>query len=260
MVITGAAHGLGQALCHRFGAEGARIAALDQDREGLAGLETGLRGAGVEVLTVPCDVSVEAECIEAIEAVRRRFGGLDLLVNNAGISHRSRFTDTDPEVIRRVMAVNFEGAVHCTRAALPDLLERRGMVIAIASVAGFAPLVARTGYAASKHAMVGFFESLRAEVEPRGVRVLVVCPAFIRTGIGRNALGGDGKPLGREQVVVGGRSAPEQVARRIVSAAARGHRLLLPDPVARASWWLWRLAPGLYRRLMARRLEGELRP
>lgn len=257
VVITGAASGLGAALTERFVRAGARIAALDIDADGLTALEARV-GDGADLLTVLCDVTREDQCTAAMSLARDRFGGVDLLVNNAGITHRSSFGVTAPDVIRRVMAVNFDGAVHCTRAALPELIQRRGMVIAISSVAGFAPLIARTGYAASKHALAGFMESLRAEVTPLGVRVLVVYPGFIATAIGRNALDAHGRPIGREQEVVGPRSDPGRIADRIVRAAAGGRQRLRPDWVSRSSWWLWRLAPGLYHRVMYRRLRREL--
>jgi short-subunit dehydrogenase len=190
--------------------------------------------------------------------VAREFGRLDLLVNNAGISHRSAFAATDPAVLRRVMEVNFFGAVHATRAALPHLQRSRGLVIAISSVAGFSPLIARTGYAASKHAMHGFFESLRTEVADDGIDVMMVCPAFVATGIDVHALGADGGPAGHAQLIVGRRLTPQAVADRIHDGAARGKRLLLIGRTARQAWWLSRLAPSLYARLMARRLRGEM--
>jgi short-subunit dehydrogenase len=156
------------------------------------------------------------------------------------------------------MEVNFFGAVHCTKAALPHLLAARGLVIAISSVAGYTPLIARTGYAASKHAMHGFFESLRTEVAPEGVGVMMVCPSFIATHIDRNAIGGDGRPVRHAQVTTGERLQPDAVAERIFAAAQRDQRLLLVGRTARAAWWVSRLAPALYDRLMARRLRGEL--
>jgi NAD(P)-dependent dehydrogenase (short-subunit alcohol dehydrogenase family) len=140
------------------------------------------------------------------------FGALDGLVNNAGISHRSLFQDTDPAVIRRVMEVNFFGAMQMTHAALPHLLQTRGMVTAISSVAGYAPLLGRTGYAASKHALHGFFDSLRTEVEERGVGVTLVCPSFIATGIGGAALGGQGTSPTSARITTGGESSPDDIA------------------------------------------------
>jgi len=256
VVVTGAAGGLGCALALRFGAAGARIVALDRDAAVLQGLTF---PGGTDAVRIACDVSSEADCLRAMAEARRAFGGVDVLINNAGITHRSAFAATRPEVIRRVMAVNFFGALHCTHAALEDLLARRGMVIAVSSVAGFAPLIARTGYAASKHALHGFFDSLRTEVEPSGVKVLLVCPSFIQTGIEKNALAGDGGPARHPQSIVGGRSTPEAMAERIFRAAEGEQRLLLPDRISRLSWWVSRLAPRFYERQMVKKLGKELR-
>jgi short-subunit dehydrogenase len=156
------------------------------------------------------------------------------------------------------MDVNFYGAIHCTKAALPRLIERRGLVIAISSVAGYTPLIARTGYAASKHALHGFFESLRTELAPQGVHVMMACPSFIATQIDRNALGGDGQPVRHAQVTIGRPLTPDAAAQQIVAGAARDRRLLLIGRTARIAWWVSRLAPALYEKLMARRLRGEL--
>lgn len=258
VVVTGAAGGLGRALCLRFGAAGARIVALDRDASALSGLLGELQARGVSTHAEACDVSRADDCRRSIATAIRTFGGIDVLVNNAGITHRSAFAATRPEVIERVVAVNFLGAMHCTHAALETLLARRGMIVVVSSVAGFAPLIARTGYAASKHALHGFFGSLRTEVEPLGLKVLLVCPSFIATGIERNALGGDGNPVRHSQSIVGTRTTPEAIAEKILAAAARERRLLLPDPVSRSSWWVSRLAPGLFDRLMARKLAREM--
>jgi len=255
VIVTGAAGGLGRALCLRFAAAGARIVALDRDAAVLQGLTF---PDGVDAIRLGCDVSNEADCLDAMAEARRAFGGIDVLINNAGITHRSAFAHTESAVIRHVMEVNFFGALHCTHAALSDLVARRGMVIAISSVAGFAPLIARTGYAASKHALHGFFDSLRSEVEPAGVKVLLVCPSFIQTGIEKNALAGDGGPARHPQAIVGMRATPEAMAERIFQAASREQRMLLPDRVSRLSWWVSRLAPRLYERLMVRKLGKEM--
>ena len=259
VLVTGAAGGLGRALALGFSAAGARIVALDRDAAGLDSLRAELESAGRDCLALPCDVTDATACERAIAAGVERFGRLDVLVNNAGLSHRSAFAHTDLAVIRRVMEVNFFGAVNCTRAALPALVAARGLVIAVSSVAGYTPLIARTGYAASKHAMHGFFESLRTEVAPQGVAVMMVCPSFIATRIDRNALGGDGQPVRHAQVTVGEPLTAEAAARRIVAAAARRPRLLFIGRTARQAWWLSRIAPALYERIMARRLRDELR-
>ena len=260
VVVTGAAGGLGRALCLRFGRAGARVAALDREAAALDSLLGELHLAGVSAIGAVCDVAVEEDCLKAIAEAKQCFGAIDVLVNNAGITHRSAFAHTETAVIRRVMTVNFFGALHCTHAALDELVARRGMVVAISSVAGFAPLIARTGYAASKHALHGFFDSLRTELEPLGVRVMLVCPSFIQTGIEKNALDGHGHAARHPQAIVGVRASPEAIADRIFQAATRERRLLLPDRVSRASWWVSRLAPRLYARLMVAKLQKEMQP
>jgi NAD(P)-dependent dehydrogenase (short-subunit alcohol dehydrogenase family) len=260
VVVSGAGGGLGRALVLRFARAGARVAALDRDTAALADLGHEQALAADRLLTVACDVTDETACRDAIDAVLERWGRLDVLVNNAGISHRSAFESTGTAVLRRVMEVNLFGAIHLTRPALPALRQARGLVIAISSVAGYTPLIARTGYAASKHALHGFFGSLRSELAPSGVGVMLVCPSFIATSIDRNALGPDGGPAGHAQVVVGRRLPADEVAARIVAGAARGRRQLLIGGTAVAAWWLSRLAPALYERIMARRLRDEMAP
>jgi short-subunit dehydrogenase len=258
VLVTGAGGGLGRAMASGFAAAGARIAALDKDAASLESLRSDLEARGTECLALTCDITDADACAGAVAAAVKRFGTLDVLVNNAGMSHRSGFAATGLDVIRRVMAVNFFGAVHCTKAALPHLVEQRGLIIAISSVAGYTPLIARTGYAASKHAVHGFFASLRTELEPQGVDVMIVCPSFVATRIDRNALGGDGQPVRHAQLTVGRPLTAEAAAGRVLAAAQRGQRLVLIGRTARAAWWLSRLAPRLYERIMARRLRGEL--
>ena len=256
--MTGAGGGLGRAIALRFAQAGARIAAVDKDASGVEQLQGEIEGRGGQCLALPCDITDAEACARAVAAAVERFGTLDVLVNNAGMSQRSGFAATDLAVIRRVMDVNFHGAVHCTKAALPHLLAARGLIVAVSSVAGYTPLIARTGYAASKHAMHGFFESLRTELAPAGVDVMMVCPSFIATRIDRNALGGDGQPVRHAQVTIGDPLSPDTVAERIFAGAERRRRLLLVGRTAWQAWWVSRLAPGLYEKLMARRLKGEL--
>jgi NAD(P)-dependent dehydrogenase (short-subunit alcohol dehydrogenase family) len=255
VVVTGAAGGLGAALCRAFGRAGARVAALDVDAQGLHALADALRVEGIEALALPCDITDEAACHAAVAAAARALGGIDVLVNNAGISARALLRDTAPAVIRRVMAVNFFGAVHATQAALPSLVARRGRIVVISSIAGFAPLVGRTAYAASKHALHGFFDSLRGEQPELGVTL--VCPSFIATGIERAALGGDGQPARAPRHTVAGEAAPDAVAAAIVAAARRRQRLCLPATTSRLAWWASRLAPRFYERQMLRRVGAE---
>ena len=258
VVISGAASGLGRALVLRFAGGGSRIVALDRDAAALELLRQELAAAGCEALTLPCDVTDEQACTSAMAAATARFGRIDAVINNAGISHRSPFEATGTAVLRRVMEVNLFGAIHLTRPALPSLRQSRGLIVAISSVAGYTPLIARTGYAASKHAVHGFFESLRTEVAADGIDVMLVCPSFIATGIDRNALGPDGRAVTHAQVVIGPQLQPDAVADRVFHGCERSQRLLLIGRTAWAAWWIGRLAPSLYERIMARKLRGEM--
>jgi NAD(P)-dependent dehydrogenase (short-subunit alcohol dehydrogenase family) len=205
-----------------------------------------------------CDVTDPGQCAKAIAAARERFGGIDVLIANAGVSHRSLFLETELAVYRRVMDVNFFGALQLVKAAQEALLATRGQVVAISSVAGFAPLLGRSGYCASKHALQGFFGTLRAELAPHGVKVLVVCPGFTATGIEHHALDGRGAPAAHPQSRVGRQARPEDVADAVYQALRRGRRELVLTPVGRLSRWLVRLSPRVYEHLMTRSLRVEL--
>lgn len=257
VVVTGGASGIGLSTARRFAAEGAHVALLDRDVEGARAEAQRLVSEGHRALAFPCDVCDENSCRRAMAEVLETFGGIDVLVNNAGVSHRSLFADTESAVLRRVMDVNFFGAVSCTRAALPSLLERGGTVVAVSSVAGFAPLVGRTGYAASKHALHGFFDSLRSEVGHRGVQVMLVCPSFTDTAIDRHAVAGDGKAAAPSKVTVGKLASPDEIASAIVLGVRRGARQVLPTSLSRSAWWLSRLAPSMYARAMLAKQGAE---
>jgi NAD(P)-dependent dehydrogenase (short-subunit alcohol dehydrogenase family) len=258
VVITGGAGGIGRALARRFGRVGAKIAIVDLPSSPLGEARDELETMGIESIALPCDITDVEQVGRTVEAVRDRFGPIDVLINNAGIVHRSAFAETRPEVFRRVMEVNLFGALHCTQACLSDLLASRGLIIVISSIAGLAPLYGRSGYAASKHAMHGLFESLGAEVAEKGVGVLMVCPSFVASGLEASTLGGDGKRVTRPRSKVGQLGNPDAVAAEVLKAAEAGRRRLVLTPVGKTSAVLSRLAPGLYERLMIRSLRSEL--
>ncbi len=253
-VITGGAGGIGRALADALEARGARVALLDLDESALA---AAVADRGGRPLAVRCDVTDADDCRAAIDRVVAELGGVDVLVNNAGISHRSPFAQTDVAVFRKVVDVNLMGAVYCTHAALPSLLERRGRIVAISSIAGFAPLLGRTGYAASKHALHGFFDSLRAELRPSGVSVTLVCPYFTDTAMRTSALDGQGNAASEPPPSMVTPLRPEAVAEAVVDGCLAGRRLVVPGAIGRASWWVSRLAPKAYEALMLRSQKGE---
>jgi NAD(P)-dependent dehydrogenase (short-subunit alcohol dehydrogenase family) len=258
VVITGGAGGIGRALARSFGGAGAKIAIVDLPSSPLGMAREELASAGIEALALPCDITDREQVRDAMATIREAFGSIDVLINNAGIVHRSAFADTQPEVFRRVMEVNLFGALHCTQACMDDLVANRGLIIAVSSIAGLAPLYGRSGYAASKHAMHGLFESLGAEVADKGVGVLMVCPSFVASGIEASALGADGKRIDRPRSKIGRLGAPDDVAVEVLKAARSGRRRLVLTPLGKTSALLSSLAPGLYERLMIRKLRSEL--
>lgn len=258
-VVTGAAGGLGRSLCHELVRLGARVSALDIDEAALRDLvasDVSGRLSGHRL-----DITDAEACHRVFEQVREEGGPVEVIVLNAGITHFSTVEDVALKTIEQVMSVNFLGAVNCTKAALPDLLDRRGQVVVISSVAGFAPLFGRCAYSASKHALHGFFETLRCEVRDRGVNVLMICPSFIDTQRDRPDAGspyaGAARP-GSARVTVGEVISPEEAAREIVGAIAKRREQLLVGRVAKQSYWLRRLVPGLVDSIMTRRARDEL--
>ncbi len=257
-MITGAGGGIGLATARHFAAQGARVALLDVNAGALEDAARALAAEGHEALAIRCDVRDEAACRAAVEQTVRAWGGVDVLVNNAGISHRSLLARTDSKVLHRVMDVNFFGAVNCTQAALTSILARRGSIVAISSVAGFSPLVGRAGYAASKHALHGFFDSLRTEIERGGVHVMLVCPSFVDTAIDVHALDGEGASLTKgRKVITGALDTPDSVAAAIVDGVARRRRLMVLGTLGKSAWWLSRLLPSVYARVMLNKQGAE---
>ena len=258
MVVTGGAGGIGRALAHAFGTEGARIAVVDLPSSPLDETAGELCDAGTEAVAFPCDITDPDQVSATMARVRDDVGPVDVLINNAGVTHRSAFAETRPEVFRRVMEVNLFGALHCTQACLDDLIAQRGMIITVSIIAGVAPLYGRTGYSASKHALHGLFESIGAELADDGVHVLMVCPSFVESGLEASTMGADGERIDRPRSKVGQLRQPDQVAAAVVKAARSGRRRLVLTPVGKTSALLSFVAPGLYERLMVRNLRSEL--
>ncbi len=251
VVVTGAASGIGRELTKRWVSLGARVAMLDIDRQGLDTLSQALPQG--RTLAIPTDICDAIACEKAVEDVVAAWGRINILANNAGISHHSEFRNTKISVLRRVMEVNFFGTVNLTHAALPELLKSQGRIVVLSSVAGFAPLIGRTGYAASKHALHGFFDTLRAELRCDSVSVTLACPTFTKTAIDDNAMAGDGGSLRNgKKKVVGKLLRPEDVAEVIVDACEKRQDRVLISPLAKASYWLSRLVPPAYERAMRR--------
>ncbi len=258
VVVTGGASGIGKAIGMQFAANGARIALIDMDVEGLRVCEQEFAKKGWDVTGIACNVTHENECLAAMNNIKAHYGGIDVLVNNAGITVRDAFLHTEMVAYRQVMEVNFFGALYCTKAAMESLIASKGMLIVISSIAGVAPLPGRTGYCASKHALHGLFETLRIELKAHAVHVLIACPTFVKTNLQTRALGGDGKPAAHPQSTMGKVQSAEKTAKVIYAAAIKNKKRVILTPMGKAAFWLNRLMPELYARVIANRFKSEL--
>ena len=256
VVITGASKGIGAELARQLAAKGAKLVLAARGEKELEAVAGECRKAGAAVVTVKADVAEERDCQAIAAGAVIAFGRIDTLVNNAGVSMWARFEDIeDVSVLERIMRVNYMGAVYCTRHALPHLRESRGRLVGISSLAGRIGVPTRTGYAASKHAMTGFFDSLRIELAGSGVTVTMVYPGFVSTGIRENATGPDGKPILVSPVREGEVMTVEDCARRIVRGIERRDREVVMTARGKMGLWLRLLAPGLVDRIARRAIE-----
>lgn len=188
VVITGASSGIGEATAYEFAAKGANLVLAARSVEKLNEVKLRCEQLGVKVLVVKCDVSEEKQCEKLVKEALGAFSGIDVLINNAGISMRALFNDCDLSVIKQVMDINFWGSVYCTKYALPYLLKAKGSVVAVSSLAGIAGLPGRTGYSASKFALAGFMQSLRIENLKNDLHVGIVYPGYTASNIRNTAL------------------------------------------------------------------------
>jgi short-subunit dehydrogenase len=251
-VVTGASQGIGRALALELASQRSRLVLAARDAEALGRVALECEARGAEALAVPTDVADEAACRALIAAGVARFGGLDVLVNNAGIGMLARFEEvTDLSLYERLMRVNYLGSVYPTWHALPHLRRSRGQVVAISSLAGLNGVPGRTAYAATKHAQVGFFDSLRIELRGSGVSVTVIAPYFVRSEIRRRSPGPDGRTVEASPVHEDEVMTAEECARLIVRAMAKRKRLLVMTLTGRLGRFLKLVAPGLVDRLAA---------
>jgi len=257
VAITGASKGIGAELARQLAAKGAKLVLAARGEKELAEIADDCRRAGASAVTATADVAIERDCQAVVATALEAFGRLDTLVNNAGASMWARFEDIeDMSILQRIMQVNYMGAVYCTRHALPHLRASRGRIVGISSLAGRVGVPTRTGYSASKHAMTGFFDSLRIELAESGVTVTMIYPGFVATGIRENAAGPDGKPIRVSPVNEGRVMSVEDCARRIVTAIERREREVVMTARGRIGLWLKLIAPSLVDRIAQRAIEA----
>ena len=258
ILITGGTSGIGRACALEFGRAGYQVVITGRDQARLADMAQALAAAGITHLTVQADVGERTAAARAVQATIDRFGRLDVLLNNAGLSMRARFQDTDLNVLEQLMQTNFFGTVYSTKFALPHLLESKGSIVGISSIAGFRGLPGRTGYSASKFAMNGFLEALRTELLGQGVHVLLAAPGFTESNIRRAALAADARPHNeaprRDE---GQMMSSEEVARRLLLAVRRRQRTLVLTGLGKLTVFLNKWLPGLTDRLVLNNFRKE---
>jgi len=259
VVLTGASVGIGREMALQLAGKGGpgrpelSLGLAARDGAKLEEVAALCRERGAQTLVVPTDVGVESECERLIERVALAFGGIDMLLLNAGQDMGARLDElADPSVLERIMRVNYLGPAWLTRAALPLLKARRGRIVVVSSLAGLTGVPTRTGYAASKHALHGFFDSLRIELAGSGVSVTLACPDFVKSEIHRRALGPNGKAVGKSPLREERIMTAARCAALILEAAEGRRRMALLSLRGRLGRYVQVFLPGLIDRIAAR--------
>jgi dehydrogenase/reductase SDR family member 7B len=246
--VTGASSGIGEALCHALASRGASLVLSARRADALKQVQAACSNPD-QHFALPLDLVAPESFAPAFKNVVERFGRLDILVNCAGISQRGKALETELLVDRHLMELNYFGPVALTKVVLPSMIARGdGQIVVVSSLMGKLALPGRGAYAASKHALHGFFDALRAEVENQGVAVTIVCPGYIRTNASFNALEGDGTPHNKWDKDIKGGMDPEKCARKIVRAIENRCREVDICGKERLGLYLHRYAPGLFHR------------
>jgi short-subunit dehydrogenase len=252
--ITGASSGIGEALAMALATRGANLIlsarnTTELDRVAQAARKAGAASAEVQVL----DLEDTALLPGIVAKVLQEYGPVDILINNGGISQRSYALETQTAVEERLMRINYLGTIVLTKAILPSMLERKsGHIAVVTSLTGKFGSPLRSGYAASKHALHGFFDSLRAELALSPVKITLICPGFVRTRISYNALTGDGSPQGLMDKATERGISPELLAKQTLNAIQKGKEELYTGGWEVIGVYVKRFFPGLFSRLIAK--------
>jgi short-subunit dehydrogenase len=256
VVITGASAGIGLEIARMLAREGASLVLAARNPAILAEAAESCRELGARVLAIPTDVADRDQCRELIEKAVAEFGRIDTLINNAGISMHARFDELrDIDAVERITAINYFGSVYYTWYALPYLKKTKGRLVAISSLTGRNGVPTRTLYSGTKHAMAGFFDSLRIELKQDGVSVTVIYPGFVATDIAERALGPDGKPLGTRPVNKNAIMSVEECARQTIEAVAERKREVIMTRRARLGMLMKAIWPDIVDRIAERGIK-----
>lgn len=266
IVITGASDGIGAEMARQLAQkQGAQVALVLASRNEalLAEVAAACAGLGAQTLVVRTDVSVEADCRALIARTLERFGRIDALINNAGLSAQALFEDVkagDLEWYQRLMTVNLWGSVWCTHAALPHLKASRGSIVAVSSLAGLIGVPGRTAYSATKFAMTGFFEALRAELKSAGVSVTTAYPGVVSTQIRYRGFNAAGQPAGASGLKEDDAMSVEECARLIIDGMQRRQREVVMTAKGKLGRWLKLIAPARVEAMALAALKDDVKP
>jgi short-subunit dehydrogenase len=244
VIITGGSSGIGKALAKVFGSKGSKIVITGRDIKALYEAENELKADEIDVITIQADVTREEDNRKMAEETIRQLGRIDILINNAGISMRALFEETDLAVVKKVMDVNFYGALYATKYCLTEIMRNKGSVIGISSIAGYRGLPGRTGYSASKFALNGFLEVLRTEMFRKGVHVLTACPGFTTSNIRKRSLTKDGNIQGESPRAEEKMMTAEECASHIYRATLKRKKILVLTTQGKLTVFLNKWFPG----------------
>ena len=266
IVITGASEGIGAELTRQLAAAhtaGAGIVLAARKMEALQAVARECEALGAQTLCVRTDVGVRADCTALIEQTLAKFGRIDALINNAGISAQALLQEVPADKLgwyEDVMRINHWGSVWTTHAALPALLQTKGSIVAVSSLAGLAGVPGRTAYSASKFAMTGFFEALRVELKNQGVSVMTAYPGVVTTQIRQHGLNAQGLALGSSGLKEEGAMSVQECARLIIAGMNRREREVVMTGIGKLGRWLKLIAPGMVENLTLNAVKSEFQP
>lgn len=258
IIITGASEGIGMTLALGLAEYRPKLVLAARNVQRLAELKQRLMLPEEDVLVIPTDVTSEQDCKNLIDASVAHFGKIDYLVNNAGMTMWAKFEDlTDLSVFEKIYQVNVMGSVYCTYYALPHLKQSKGVVVAISSLAGLNGVPSRSAYCASKHAMMGFFDSIRIELKESGVDVVNVAPDFVVSQIHKRALDKDGNPLERSPMQENKIMSTEDCVQIIIDAMKQKKRLAITSFRGKIGRWIKLIAPSIIDNLAAKAIRDR---
>jgi short-subunit dehydrogenase len=256
VIVTGASSGIGREIALQLAEHRARLVVAARTQERLERVAQECRDSGASVLVVPTDITEPARCERLVSEAVRHYGRLDALINNAGITMAFRFEELeDLALAERLVRVNYLGSVYCTHFALPHLKRAAGRIVGLASLTARTGVPMRSLYAASKHAMAGFFDSLRIELGETGVSVTMIYPDFVETEVRERALGPDGRPVGIRAPRERGFTTAAECARIVVRAAAERRREVILGARGKIGLFLKAFSPSLVDRIARRAME-----